>query len=322
MADINSYVAAGICGFLDQPRNVPWLPDPGVNDLFDWHQKSADRNGLDGHPYHAGRRISPAGTRCPRQNGRSGTGDAGNCFMISSPSYRMLEPVKTASGVHPWRLACAVSAIGVAAAGCTNAPAGTVQAGGTRPGTTPAASHAPASPSPRATTAPPVPPAPHVVVSRLRTADGALVTVAAFRGPVQYVLHNGSGDPGAAAAGLVRAGPAVTGAERQRLLAAFNGGFKLSAGAGGYEQEGHVIATLRTGLASLVIDRSGQARIGIWGGQRARAGRGGLQRPAKPAAPRLPGPADRRGGQPGPVGCHPGRRRVRRRQRRRAGLLG
>ena len=91
-----------------------------------------------------------------------------------------------------------------------------------------------------------------------------MVTVASFRGPVQYVLHNGSEDPGAAA-GPVRAGPAVTGAERQHLLAAFNGGFKLSAGAGGYEQEGRVIAALRPGLASLVIDRSGQARIGIWG---------------------------------------------------------
>jgi hypothetical protein len=96
-------------------------------------------------------------------------------------------------------------------------------------------------------------------------ADGSVVTVAVFRGPVQYVLHNGSGDPGPAAAGRVTAGPAVTGAERKRLLAVFNGGFKLSAGAGGYEQEGHVIATLRTGVTSLVIDRSGQARIGIWG---------------------------------------------------------
>jgi hypothetical protein len=92
-----------------------------------------------------------------------------------------------------------------------------------------------------------------------------VVTVATFGGPVQYVLHNGSGDPGPAAAGLVRAGPAVGGAERRRLLAAFNGGFKLSAGAGGYEQEGHVISPLRRGLVSLVIDRSGRARIGVWG---------------------------------------------------------
>ncbi len=107
-------------------------------------------------------------------------------------------------------------------------------------------------------------PAPQVTVSEVRTADGSLVTVATFRGPVQYVLHNGSQDPGPAATGLVRAGPVVTGAERGRLLAAFNGGFKLSAGAGGYEQEGHVISPLRAGFASLVIDRSGRARIGIW----------------------------------------------------------
>jgi hypothetical protein len=91
------------------------------------------------------------------------------------------------------------------------------------------------------------------------------VTVAIFRGPVQYVLHNGSFDPGAAAAGLVRAGPAVAGAERRRLLAAFNGGFQLNNHVGGYEQEGHVISPLKPGFASLVIDRSGHARVGIWG---------------------------------------------------------
>ncbi|MDQ2814127.1 MAG: phosphodiester glycosidase family protein [Actinomycetota bacterium] len=99
----------------------------------------------------------------------------------------------------------------------------------------------------------------------MRTADGAFVTVATFLGPVRYVLHNGSADPGPAASGLVRAGAAVTGAERGQLFAAFNGGFKLSAGAGGYMQEGHVISPLRRGFASLVIDRAGQARIGVWG---------------------------------------------------------
>ena len=103
-----------------------------------------------------------------------------------------------------------------------------------------------------------------VTVTRMRTADGSVVTVATFAGPVTYVLHDGSEDPGAAA-GRVKAGPAVAGAERKRLLAAFNGGFKLSAGVGGYEQEGHVASALRRGLASLVIDRSGQARIGVWG---------------------------------------------------------
>jgi hypothetical protein len=119
--------------------------------------------------------------------------------------------------------------------------------------------------APRSTAPPAPPPAPRVTVTRMRTADGSTVTVAVFTGPVRYVLHNGSLDPGAAAARVVRAGPVVVGAERKQLLAAFNGGFKLAAGAGGYEQEGHVISPLRAGFASLVIDRSGRARIAVWG---------------------------------------------------------
>jgi Phosphodiester glycosidase len=144
---------------------------------------------------------------------------------------------------------------GMAASGrVTSSPRGGPAAGGAPTRTAPAAGAVAASE-----------PAPRASLARVRTSDGSIVTVATFRGPVRYVLHNGSADPGPAAAGLVRAGPVVTGGERARLLAAFNGGFKLSAGAGGYEQEGHVIRPLLSGLASLVIDRSGRARIGIWG---------------------------------------------------------
>ncbi len=107
--------------------------------------------------------------------------------------------------------------------------------------------------------------APRVTYSRVRTADGSVITVAVFHGDLRFVLHNGSQDPGAAAASVVQAGPAVTGTARRQLLAAFNGGFKLRSGAGGYLQEGHPIRALRHGLASLVIDRSGRARIGVWG---------------------------------------------------------
>jgi hypothetical protein len=104
---------------------------------------------------------------------------------------------------------------------------------------------------------------PRVTFSRVRTADGSVITIATFRGPVEYVLHNGSQDPGRLA-GPVRAGPEITGPGRARLLAAFNGGFEMASLAGGYEQEGHVVRPIRAGLASLVIDRSGQARIGVW----------------------------------------------------------
>lgn len=137
----------------------------------------------------------------------------------------------------------------------------------------PAARHTPVGPavgSPRSTASPKVPvrkaaPKPKVIISRFRAADGTVVTLARFRGAVHYRLHGGSVDPGSAALAVVHAGPSIGGSERRRLLAAFNGGFLLSAGAGGYVQEGHVISPLRRGLASLVIDRTGTARIGVWG---------------------------------------------------------
>ena len=165
-------------------------------------------------------------------------------------------------------VACAVAACGASAAArppSTASPAAAAQSTAAARSTL----KANLAPATRRTATPaPLPrprPRPRVSITRVRTADGALVTVATFPGSVRYVLHSGSADPGPAASGLVRAGPAVTGAERSRLLAAFNGGFKLSAGAGGYMQERHVISRLRPGLASLVIDRAGQARIGVWG---------------------------------------------------------
>lgn len=106
---------------------------------------------------------------------------------------------------------------------------------------------------------------PRVTVTRVRTSDGSLVTVAIFRGAVRYSLHDGSQDP-YARPGLLKDGPVVGHAERAHLLAAFNGGFKMVAAAGGYEQEGHVLYSLRAGLASLVIDRSGHASIVVWPG--------------------------------------------------------
>ncbi len=105
---------------------------------------------------------------------------------------------------------------------------------------------------------------PRVTLSSVRSADGSRVSIAVFRGRVTYVLHDGSQDP-SIPAGEVRARAVVSGAERRQLLAAFNGGFKMVAGAGGYEQEGRVFYRLRAGLASLVIDRSGKASIGVWG---------------------------------------------------------
>jgi hypothetical protein len=160
------------------------------------------------------------------------------------------------------RTAVALAAL-CALAACSSPPAPTETASPAARASATARPAASRTAKPRPRPAPPAP-GPRATVTGARTSDGSLVTVATFSGPVTYVLHDGSEDPGLAA-GPVRAGPAVTGAERKRLLAAFNGGFQLSAGAGGYEQEGHIAAVLQKGLASLVIDRSGQARIGVWG---------------------------------------------------------
>lgn len=89
--------------------------------------------------------------------------------------------------------------------------------------------------------------------------------MAVFHGPVRYVLHDGSWDPSSKYSHLVKAKPVVGAAERGQLLAAFNGGFLMRSLAGGYEQEGYVFQKLDRGLASLVIDRSGHARIAVWG---------------------------------------------------------
>ena len=154
----------------------------------------------------------------------------------------------------------------------------TAACGAAAPAAAPARSHAAsAGPSPRAqvsTRARAAGPKPKVSITYYRAADGSRVTLARFRGAVSYRLHSGSADPGPAALAIVRAGPRIRGRERHRLLAAFNGGFLLSAGVGGFEQEGHVIRPLSDGLASLVIDSSGAASIGAWGS--------GLPRPGEP----------------------------------------
>ncbi len=153
----------------------------------------------------------------------------------------------------------------LALAGCvTGAPPDGPGAVATSPRTG-TSTAAPSSAQPSTHTARPRSARPRVAVSFYRAADGTLVTLARFTGPVRYRLHCGSVDPGRAALPVVHAGPSIGHAEYRHLVAAFNGGFLLSAGAGGYEQEGHVISRLRPGLATLVIDRSGAARIGVWG---------------------------------------------------------
>jgi hypothetical protein len=74
-------------------------------------------------------------------------------------------------------------------------------------------------------------------------------------------LHSGTIDAGTLG---WRYGPAIGGPERRHLVAAFNGGFRLTTGAGGFEAYGHVAVPLRDGLGSIVTYADGSTDIGSW----------------------------------------------------------
>jgi hypothetical protein len=78
---------------------------------------------------------------------------------------------------------------------------------------------------------------------------------------VQLRLHSGTVDAGGSG---WRFGPAVSGTERGRLIAAFNGGFKFSTGAGGFESYGRIGAPVANGLGSIVTYTDGRTDIGTW----------------------------------------------------------
>lgn len=103
--------------------------------------------------------------------------------------------------------------------------------------------------------------------------DGSSVRVIRFRaGQVRFDLHVGSVDPPAGSVSFPpEALPKIAPTEAAQLLGAFNGGFKVTAHAGGFEVDGHVLTPLEDGMASLVIGTSGLASIQVWGGKAAQA---------------------------------------------------
>jgi hypothetical protein len=78
---------------------------------------------------------------------------------------------------------------------------------------------------------------------------------------VKLELHSGTVDAGSTG---WRFGPSVRGAARHSLVAAFNGGFKLAMGSGGFMSYGRVAVPLRDGLASIVTYADGTTDIGSW----------------------------------------------------------
>jgi hypothetical protein len=88
------------------------------------------------------------------------------------------------------------------------------------------------------------------------------VAMLSFAQPsLQLRLHSGTTDAGSFG---WRYGPGIAGLERKRLVAAFNGGFRLNVGVGGFESFGRLAAPLSDGLGSIVTYTDGTTDIGSW----------------------------------------------------------
>ena len=92
--------------------------------------------------------------------------------------------------------------------------------------------------------------------------SGAEVTLMRFDQQLAHlVLHAGSVDPGGS--GWPH-GSAVGSGEAHKLIAAFNGGFRFSTGAGGFREGQRVGYPLRVGGGSIVTYADGRTAIGAW----------------------------------------------------------
>ncbi|MEA2313488.1 MAG: hypothetical protein QOI03_180 [Solirubrobacteraceae bacterium] len=129
--------------------------------------------------------------------------------------------------------------------------------------------------------APAPPPPPHLLVTAPAHPTGAWTLVARVRGApaawvsqrsgvtllrfdqklVHLTLHAGSTDGGTS--GWVY-GDRIGAREIHLVLAAFNGGFKLSYPGVGFSSAGHVAAPLKAGIASIVTYTDGTSDIGAW----------------------------------------------------------
>jgi hypothetical protein len=162
--------------------------------------------------------------------------------------------------------ACSSSSGSPTAAG-TTAPASASQSASPTPSPTP-------TPTPTPTFAPPqgapgswVTAVAHEgrpeVQTQTITAGGSTVVVMRMDGPsTRLILHAGYEDPGAV--GWL-AGPAISDVEKPKLVAAFNGGFRLGLGLGGFSVLGHTVGTIAPGLASVVQYTDGSSGLGVWG---------------------------------------------------------
>jgi hypothetical protein len=88
------------------------------------------------------------------------------------------------------------------------------------------------------------------------------VTLMRFdQGLLRLALHAGSSEPGG---GGWRYGSQIGAQEAHRVVAGFNGGFRLNYGSVGFVADGRVAAPLTAGLGSIVTYEDGTTQIGAW----------------------------------------------------------
>ena len=80
---------------------------------------------------------------------------------------------------------------------------------------------------------------------------------------LRFELRPGAEDPGPGRYGGVQ--PVIGPGRRRGLVATFNGGFKIASAGGGFWLNGTRRGALVKGAASMVYDRDGSLRIGVWG---------------------------------------------------------
>jgi hypothetical protein len=113
---------------------------------------------------------------------------------------------------------------------------------------------------------------PRGITAEVRTVtvpSGRTLTAARFpAATTAFHVHVGYQDPPGAsslAPGDASSSVSTTSAESNLLVAAFNGGFKQNAAAGGMEVDGIVVSPMSNGFAAAVVDRDGSLHVGLWG---------------------------------------------------------
>jgi hypothetical protein len=103
---------------------------------------------------------------------------------------------------------------------------------------------------------------PEIQTQTLSVNGSTVVVMRADTYTTRLVLHAGYQDPGGD--GWLT-GPSISAAEKPGLLAAFNGGFRLNLGLGGFLVLGRGAGAIQPGLASAVTYADGTSNIGTWG---------------------------------------------------------